>query len=96
MEETDALGRPILMGEYKRVDPVQGRDVVLTINRAIQYMVEKKLKEGVEKYNALTGTVIVMNPSTGDVIALANYPKYNHENINEEQKIDEKTGRKNI
>ncbi|MBP7786152.1 penicillin-binding protein 2 [Patescibacteria group bacterium] len=96
MEETDALGRPILMGKYKRVDPVQGRDVVLTINRAIQYMVEKKLKEGVEKYNALTGTVIVMNPSTGDVIALANYPTYNPENFNEEEKIDEKTGRKNI
>jgi cell division protein FtsI/penicillin-binding protein 2 len=96
MEETDALGNPILMGKYKRIPPVHGRDVVLTINRAIQYMAEKKLKEGVEEYNALSGTLIIMNPSTGEVIAMANYPTYNPAKFNEEEKTDEKTSRKNI
>jgi cell division protein FtsI/penicillin-binding protein 2 len=94
--EMDALGNPILMGSYKKIDPIQGRDVVLTINRAIQYMVEKELKEGVEKYNALSGTVIVMDPHTGEIIALANYPSYSPDNFNEVEKINEETGRKNI
>ncbi|MBW6441295.1 penicillin-binding protein 2 [Patescibacteria group bacterium] len=95
-EERDALGSPILMGSYKKISPVQGRDVVLTINRAIQYMVENKLKEGVEKYNAYSGTVIVMDPFTGEIIALANYPDYSPANFNELEKISEKSGRKNI
>ncbi len=96
LEETDALGNPILMGEYKTVNPIQGRDVVLTINRSIQYMVEKKIKEGVEKYGAYSGTAIVMNPFTGEIVALANYPTYDPGNFNEEEKYIENLGRKNI
>ncbi len=95
-EETDALGNPILMGSYKKIPPVQGRDVVLTINRAIQYLVEKKLKEGVEKYNALSGSIIVMNPFTGEIIAMANYPDYSPGNYNEKEEINDGSGRKNV
>lgn len=94
--EMDALGNPILMGSYKKIDPIQGRDVVLTINRSIQYMVEKELEEGVRKYNALSGSIIVMDPYTGEIIALANYPDYNPENFTEAEEIDEDTGRKNV
>lgn len=75
-EETDAVGIPILMGSYKKIDPSEGRNVVLTINRAIQYIAEKKIKEGVERYDAVSGSVIIMNPFTGDVLAMANYPTY--------------------
>lgn len=76
VEETDATGAPILTGGYKKIPPVEGRGVVLTINRAVQYMVEKLLKEGVEKYDAVSGDVIVMNPQTDEIIAMANYPTY--------------------
>ena len=96
LEETDALGNSILMGEYKMVPPIQGRDIVLTINRSIQYMVEKKIREGVEKYGAYSGSAIVMNPFTGEIIALANYPTYDPANFNEEEKYNENLGRKNI
>lgn len=96
LEETDALGNPILMGEYKMVPAIQGRDVVLTINRSIQYMVEKKIKEGVEKYGAYSGSAIVMDPFTGEVIALANYPTYDPCDFNKEEKYIESLGRKNI
>ena len=96
LEETDALGNPILMGEYRMVPPIQGRDVVLTINRSIQYMVEKKIREGVEKYDAYSGSAIVMDPFTGEIIALANYPTYDPGNFNEEERYIEKLGRKNI
>lgn len=95
-EETDALGTPILIGGYKKVSPVEGRDVVLTIDRSIQYMVEKKLKEGVEYYGAASGSVIVMNPSTGEIIAMANYPTYYPEKYYmEEEPLEDFPHRKN-
>ncbi len=76
VEEIDAMGNPILAGSYRESEPMQGRDVVLTIDRSVQYIVEKMLKDGVEKYDAVSGTVIVMDPYTGGVIAMANYPTY--------------------
>lgn len=76
IQENDALGAPIIFGGYQKVDSIEGRDVYLTINRSVQYIVEKRLKEGVEKYGAAEGSVIVMNPETGEIIAMANYPTY--------------------
>lgn len=76
LEERDALGNPILIGGYKKAEPIKGRDLVLTINRTVQYIVEKELNEGVEKYDASSGSVIVMDPFTGEVLAMANYPTY--------------------
>lgn len=97
VEERDALGAPILVGGYTRVDPIDGRDVVLTIDRGIQRIVEKHLKEGVEKYDAKSGSVIVMDPFTGDIVALANYPSYDPANFNDYGREDvNKDRRKDI
>ncbi|MFZ5424814.1 MAG: peptidoglycan D,D-transpeptidase FtsI family protein [Patescibacteria group bacterium] len=100
IEERDATGTPILVGDFKKVDPIKGRDVVLTIDRAVQYVVEKRLKEGVEKYGALAGSVIVMNPLNGDVLAMANYPTYDPLNFNDFLDTEESDGytieRKNL
>ncbi len=96
IEDTDAVGNPILMGKYKEIPPVQGRDVVLTINRSVQYIVERRLKEDVEKYDAISGTIIVMHPFTGDIIAMANYPTYDPANFNEKEEKNPNTGRKNV
>lgn len=74
--ESSASGGQIVWGADDSVPPVDGSDLVLTINRNIQYMVEKKLEEGVKKYNAKSGTVIIVNPSTGSIISLANFPDY--------------------
>jgi cell division protein FtsI/penicillin-binding protein 2 len=71
IEEKDALGEPILVGGHTKVAAIDGSDIYLTIDRAVQYIVEKNLKEGVEKYNAASGTVIVMDPKTGDVLAFS-------------------------
>ncbi|OGC69751.1 hypothetical protein A2415_04720 [candidate division WWE3 bacterium RIFOXYC1_FULL_39_7] len=84
VEEKDAFGTPILIGGHKRIPSIEGRDIVLTINRSIQYMVEKELKRGVEEYDAVSGTVIIMDPNTGEIIALANYPTYYPESYNKE------------
>ncbi len=86
IEEKDALGTPILVGGHKRVDPINGRSVVLTINRSVQYLVEKTLKDGVERYDAASGSVIVMDPFTGEIVALANYPTFDPANFTDDVK----------
>ncbi|MFZ2663892.1 MAG: penicillin-binding protein 2 [Patescibacteria group bacterium] len=96
LEETDAVGLPILMGSYKKVEPVQGRDVILTINRSVQYIVEKRLKEAVEKYDAVSGSIIVMNPFTGEILAMANYPTYYPSDFTAEDESKEDQRRKSI
>lgn len=80
-QEVDSLGRPILLGEFKKLAPIEGRDIILSIDRSVQYIVEKKLEESVKKYDSVSGTVIVMNPNTGDIVALANMPSFDHENL---------------
>jgi len=84
VQERDALGNPILIGGFKKVDSIDGRDIILSINRSVQYIVEKNLKESVEKYDALSGSVIVMDPLTGEIISLANYPTYTPDKFLEE------------
>ena len=91
IEEKDALGNPILVGGHKKIDPIDGRTIVLTINRSVQYIVEKRLKEAVEKYDALSGTVIVMDPLTGDVISMANFPSYNPSDFSDFNETKETT-----
>ncbi|MFH0912505.1 MAG: penicillin-binding protein 2 [Patescibacteria group bacterium] len=75
--EKSSLGSHITVGNRKIVNPEDGADIVLTIDRAIQYYVEKKLKEAVEKHEATGGDVIIMEPTTGRIIAMASYPDFN-------------------
>ncbi|MFQ5595010.1 MAG: peptidoglycan D,D-transpeptidase FtsI family protein [Anaerolineae bacterium] len=53
-----------------------GYDLVLTIDRVIQSMVEEKLAEGVEQFSAAGGSVVVMEPNTGAILAMASYPPF--------------------
>lgn len=52
------------------------KDVVLTISRSIQYKTEEALKKGVEAANAKSGVAIVIDPKTGEILAMANYPTF--------------------
>jgi cell division protein FtsI/penicillin-binding protein 2 len=76
-EEKDSRGNTILTSEYEPVLPRSGKDFTLTIRPAIQNKVEKILKEGVERTGSKSGTVIIMDPKTGEIISMANYPTYN-------------------
>lgn len=58
------------------VQPVPGRDIVLTIDATIQYIAEKELAEAVAKHRASSGCVIVMSPFSGEILALASWPPY--------------------
>lgn len=76
-EEKDSSGNTILTAEYEPVLPRSGKDFKLTINPSIQNKVEKYLKDGVEKTGSKSGTVIIMDPKTGEIISMANYPTFN-------------------
>ncbi len=57
--------------------PEPGQNVVLTIDQTIQYIAEKELENAVRENGAAAGTVIVENPHTGEILALANRPTFN-------------------
>src|SRR5437588_8641795 len=61
----------------------RGADVVLTIDEQIQYIAERQLAAVNAKTHAQAGTVVVMNPNTGEILALANWPKFNPNAANE-------------
>lgn len=93
--QKDALGFSVLTGGFTKVDPADGKSIQLTIDRTVQYIIEKKLKEGVEKYQAKDGVIIVMEPMTGKILGMAVYPNYDPGNMNFDEKVvDEKSGRK--
>lgn len=76
-EEKDSTGNVILTSEYEPILPREGKDFKLTIVPNIQSKVEKKLEDGVKKTRSKSGSAILMDPSTGAIIAMANYPSYN-------------------
>src|SRR5947199_4338615 len=55
----------------------RGADVILTLDEKIQYIAERELGAAITKTRALAGSVVVMNPNTGEILALANWPKFN-------------------
>lgn len=75
-KEVDLLGRPILVGNEKEKEAKPGRNLYLYLNRGIQFLVEKELQKGIEKYEAVSGSVIVMDPFTGGILAMASFPSF--------------------
>lgn len=74
--DKDAMGRLLLFEDLDKTVPVQGMVVELTIDKTIQYIAEKELKKAVEDSGAEGGTVIVMDPRTGEILAMASLPTY--------------------
>jgi len=56
--------------------PVNGKDLILSLDETIQYIAEKELKNAVLQSQAEWGTVIISEPSSGDILAMTNYPTY--------------------
>lgn len=75
--ESDPAGVLIPQGENEGVPPVAGEDLVLTIDREVQYRAQIALQKAVKANGAKSGTVIVLDPTTGDILAMANYPTFN-------------------
>jgi cell division protein FtsI (penicillin-binding protein 3) len=75
----DAVGRPLRM---ETVSPASvGEDVQTTIDAAIQEKTEQALDEAAQRFQAKGATAIVMNPNTGEILAMANTPGFDPENL---------------
>jgi cell division protein FtsI/penicillin-binding protein 2 len=74
--QRDGLGFHLIFDHQPQEQVSDGQDVVLSLRRDVQFTVEQLLRKGVEKYGALSGEVIVMEPSTGKILAMASYPSY--------------------
>ena len=75
--ERDALGRKVLVQGVEGLKIPPGADIHLTLDTSIQYLAEKELEATITKVRAKAGVAIVVEPSTGEVLALANYPSFN-------------------
>ncbi|MFH0905481.1 MAG: penicillin-binding transpeptidase domain-containing protein, partial [bacterium] len=82
--EQDTFGQQIALGKRSTVNPEDGLDIVVSIDRAIQYYVERELKAAVEQHQAEKGSVIIMDPKTGQIVAMAAYPTFDPNNYNTE------------
>lgn len=72
----DAKNRQLTVGESKIEQAIDGANVVLTIDRSIQLKVEEVLAAAVREYQADSGQIVVMEPFSGKILAMANYPSY--------------------
>lgn len=75
--DQDALGRPLASAQGLIVARKDGHNLVLTIHKEIQHATEERLQEGVEAAKAKGGMAVVMDPRTGEILAMANVPRFN-------------------
>lgn len=75
--ERDALGRGLGAGTPQVQGATRGHDLYLTIDKNLQYLAERELAAGIRESDAKAGTVVILEPSTGKVLAMASAPEYN-------------------
>ncbi len=83
LAQKDAKQRELISKQLEVTSPVDGYHVHLTIDEVIQSLTQRILSETCKKYNAKGGSVIVLEPKTGNILAMAMYPVYD---LNESKK----------
>lgn len=78
----DAMGRLQPSAELPDIEPSHGKSITLTIDIDLQKIVTHELKNAVEANNANSGSVVALDPKTGEVLAIASYPNYDPNNFN--------------
>ena len=78
----DLANREIVLGSHTHQDPVAGSELVTSLDANVQYAAEQALADGVKKARAESGSVLIMDPKTGGIVAWADYPSYNANNFN--------------
>ncbi|MDZ4169096.1 MAG: penicillin-binding protein 2 [Coriobacteriia bacterium] len=74
--ERDPQGRPIPGGIQKTIEPQHGQDIMLTIDKDIQYQAQVSVTEAVKKWGAQSGSVLVIDPRNGEILAMATAPGF--------------------
>lgn len=86
----DARGRRLYVAPVKAASSYAGNTVELTLDANVQHVAEHALRRTVETYKARSATAIVMVPKTGEILALANYPSFNPNNLSPSRPEDRK------
>jgi cell division protein FtsI/penicillin-binding protein 2 len=81
--EQNPVGRELPFSPLEEVPPDPGTSLILTIDRNIQYIAEQELLRALDEYGAESGTVLVMDPQTGSILALVSHPSYDPNNFAE-------------
>lgn len=76
VELRDALGRPIISKRTAMTSGLDGSSLFLSLDRSVQFLAEQKLKGSIERYGALGGMIGIMDPKTGNIIAMASQPSF--------------------
>jgi cell division protein FtsI/penicillin-binding protein 2 len=74
--EQDPAGEEIPLPSQAQMAATEGTDLILTVDRNIQMIAVQELARAIKEYQAESGTVVIMDPQTGAILALANYPSY--------------------
>jgi cell division protein FtsI (penicillin-binding protein 3) len=85
---TDSRGRRMYTGEAPEFTTLEGQSIVLTIDERLQYIAETELAHGLKRAHAPSGSVIVSDPRTGEILAMASGPQFNPNLRSEYQAID--------
>lgn len=85
--ERSERGDIIIINDRQYNKPENGKDLILTINRPIEFFACKKLEESVLKHGAAGGSVIVMDPYSGAILAVCSFPDYNPNNYAAEKDL---------
>ncbi len=86
--DRSASGDLIIINDREYEKPIDGSDLVLTIDRAIQYMSCEALRKSAIRHGADGGTVIVMEPKSGAILAMCSWPDYDPNNYADEKDIN--------
>lgn len=80
--EKDVFGRIIPL-KVKMEEAQNGEDLYLTIDRNIQFVACSKLEQAVKKHQASSGSVVILNPQTGEILAMCGFPDFDPNNFSE-------------
>lgn len=83
LQINDALGRPIVAKMNDKSGEIGGRDLILNVDRMVQFIMEQELKAGIEKYGAESGLAAAMDPKTGAILAMASFPTFDPRSFND-------------
>lgn len=86
-QERDVFGRWISIGSKSITPQRDGQDVILTLDHVLQFKAESALKSAVRRHDADSGKVLITNPNTGEILAMAAYPSFNPNEYSEVEDI---------
>lgn len=85
--ENDVFSRPILLDGQEYIPDIAGSELITSIDRTLQYLAYDKLKKGLSKYQAVSGTISIMEPSTGRILAMVSLPDYDPNNYTQSDDV---------